>query len=157
MGTYNLKKYLENTTWIVPYQTLLAFMYTSDQQIPMQDQTVWIIDRYESGYFFGKSYAQIGENITTVKNLYGTITKINDVMITFTEDGQDTIYGYGKFIKIASKKYVFLMQMNSPISSTSGIIHQSFMIPITKNNKLYYNLPFVNLSVPEFIAKITTN
>ncbi len=45
------KKYIENTTWIVPYETLLAYTYTENSQTPVQDQTVWKIHTYDNGYF----------------------------------------------------------------------------------------------------------
>ncbi len=45
------------------------------------------------------------------------------------------------------------MQMNSPITNTIGIIHWSYMISVTKCNKCYQILPYLNISVDEFIEQ----
>lgn len=50
------KKYLENTTWIVPPSTLLAYQFSSGVHIPLSDQTVWVIETF----FFGENLLHNG-------------------------------------------------------------------------------------------------
>src|SRR6185437_315904 len=75
-------KYLiENTTWIVPPSTLLAYQYVSGTAVAVTDQTVWTIGSYEGGFFTGTAYTGINGTATLppAKQMLGTITNSGDV------------------------------------------------------------------------------
>ncbi len=152
------KKYkseLENTTWIVPPATLPAIQYEAGSELTVADQTVWTINRYENGYFFGDAYAAINGAPSSHKNLVGSVTPYGDVYITFypTEGNvqeSDVIVGIGKFRKIHGK-YTFIMQMNSGVNNLAGLSHWSFMISVDPDDYYYQNLPSLGISVPAFI------
>jgi hypothetical protein len=154
----NFGPLIENTIWIVPPSTLLAYQYDQTTYTPVTDQTVWIIDNYDKGFFFGNSYTAIvnpPNSITyTQKRMLGTVTDGGAVYITFIPSGSisfaDLVSGIGTFVKLQGG-YQFVMQMNSG-SNTSGISHWSYMISINENSPYYYNLPGVNQSLPEFLA-----
>ena len=74
------KKHLENTTWIVPPSTLLAYEYLNGTSVPVNDQTVWVITKYDQGYFFGTSYTSINATPSSQKTLLGSITPYGDVL-----------------------------------------------------------------------------
>jgi hypothetical protein len=151
------KKYLTNSVWIVPEKTLLAYEYIEGKTIPVKDQTVWIIDSYDKGYFFGKSYTSLNGINLNQSNFVGSITPEGSVYITFYIDGDTTnkfINGIGTFKKEKCKdrKYVFTMQMNSATNGTTGLSHWSYMINVNKDDILYHHLPSLNISVPAFIS-----
>lgn len=151
------KKALENTTWIVPPETLLAYEYLSGTSLPVTDQTVWVINSYDKGYFFGYAYASINGAPSSEKKLVGSVTPFGDVYITFfplsgTSVSTDLITGVGKFKKKGCK-YYFVMQMNSAQNNLEGLAHWSYMISVKPDDYFYQHLPGVGLSVPDFIAE----
>ena len=148
------KKYIENSIYIVPPNTLLAYQYVEGQNVPIQDQTVWIIDKYDKGYFFGKTYTAINGQPSSQLNMSGSITSAGDVYITFFSlpnvSDSTVIKGIGKFVLTKNSGY-FVMQMNSAENSMTGLSHWSYMISVKPNDIWYQNLPSVGLSVPAFI------
>jgi hypothetical protein len=149
-------KYLiENTIWIVPPSTLLAYQFDAGTYTQAEDQTVWIINSYDGGYFFGDAYVGInGTSTLSHSKMLGSITNSGDIYITFYPTSgspfSQLVNGIGTFRK-EQGSYRFIMQMNSG-SSTEGISHWSYMININENSPYYNNLPGVGLSVPDFIA-----
>ena len=147
------KKFIETSIYIVPPNTLLAYQY-----IPVQDQTVWIIDKYDKGYYFGRSYTAIIVQASSEKNLSGTITPFGDIYMTFLPiDGApsntDVVNGIGKFTIVDKNNGYFTMQMNSAQNNVNGLSHWSYMISVKPNDYFYHKLPGVNVSVPEFIKQ----
>lgn len=153
----NYRKHLENTTWIVPPQTLLAYEYVKGENVSVSDQTVWIIDGFDGGYFFGNTYTSINQVPSSQKHLVGSITPLGDVYITFYSiSGQsaktDVVEGIGKFQK-KDGRYFFVMQMNSAQNNNFGLSHWSYMISAKPDDFFYWHLPGENKSIPEFISQ----
>ena len=148
------KKCLENTTWIVPPSTLLAYEYINGTSTAVEDQTVWTITKYEEGYFFGTAYTDVNDAPSSQKNLVGSITPSGDVYITFYPVGStgDYVNGIGKFVK-KDKKHYFVMQMNSAQNNFTGLTHWSYMISVKPGDPFYRHLPGVGISVPDFISQ----
>lgn len=149
------QKHLENTTWIVPPSTLLAYQYEDGTSTAVSDQTVWVIDQYSGGYFFGECYTSINQSQLTQKNLVGSVTPFGDVFITFYPVSgvlinSDVVNGIGSFRKIDGK-YCFVMQMNSAPNGAGGLSHWSYMISVKPGDYFYENLPGEDMSVPDFI------
>lgn len=154
-----LKKLLLNSTWVVPYSTLKGYI-SGNKNIPVIDQTVWIIDKFDDRYFFGTSYIMVDYVPLSVSTFIGSITTNNDVMITFTT-GNSSITSFSKFIHKSKGFYYFEMQMNNTIINNKSINHWSYMISVSPNDKLYKKLPGSNntnnISVPEFISLFEKN
>lgn len=153
------KKHIENTVWIVPPSTLLAYEYANGSEIPVSDQTVWVIDQYDNGYFFGSSYTALNGTPSSQRNILGSITPSGDVYITFyplSDDTQDTdiVNGIGTFEK-HNGKYLFVMQMNSAQNNPSGLAHWSYMISVKPDDYFYQHLPGLDISVPMFISEFS--
>ncbi len=153
----NYKKHIENTIWIVPPSTLLAYEYIDGTSTPVSDQTVWVIGNYDQGYFFGTAYASINQSTLSSFNLVGSITPCGDVYITFfplsgSSQSTDIVAGIGIFTKIHGK-YQFIMQMNSAQNTLEGLAHWSYMISVKPDDYFYQNLPGENMSVPEFLSQ----
>ncbi len=151
------KKLLQDTVWIVPPSTLLAYEYLNGHHVPVSDQTVWVINEYRQGYFFGDSYTTLNGAPSSHRKILGSITPSGDVYISFyplSNSVQDTdiIEGIGKFEKRRGK-YFFTMQMNSAETSLAGLSHWSYMISVKPRNYFYKHLPGVDISVPEFISQ----
>lgn len=150
------KKYLENTVWIVPPQTLLSYQYSDGNNIPTSDQTVWIINEYNHGYFFGDSYTALNGVPGSHRKIVGSITPDGEVYITFYPLSENTheadlVNGIGTFKK-HNRKYFFTMQMNSAQNSFTGLSHWSFMLSVKPKDYFYQHLPGIDISVPEFIS-----
>jgi hypothetical protein len=151
------KKQLNNSVWIVPPSTLLAFEYLNGNHIAVSDQTVWVINEYNQGYFFGDSYTSLNNSLLSQRKIVGSITPCGNVYITFyslsgNEQNIDVVNGFGTFKKHKGK-YSFLMQMNSAQNSLTGLSHWSYMISVKPEDYFYQHLPGVGMSVPQFISQ----
>ena len=153
----NFENLINNTIWIVPPSTLQAYEYSPSSYTAVTDQTVWIIDDYAGGYFFGNAYTAVidsGSTTYTQKKILGTVTSGGAVYITFIPSGPisttDLVNGIGTFVHLQGS-YQFVMQMNAG-STTNGLSHWSYMISINQNSPYYYNLPGVGQSLPDFLS-----
>ncbi|SRR5579862_833267 len=153
----NFKNLIENTIWIVPPSTLLAYEYLPSSYTAVTDQTVWVIDGYDNGYFFGTSYTAVidsGSTTYTQKKILGTVTDGGGVYITFIPLGAisttDLVNGIGTFVNLQGS-YRFVMQMNAG-STADGLSHWSYMISINESSPYYNNLPGVDQSYPDFLT-----
>jgi hypothetical protein len=137
-----LNKVLNNSVWMVPPETLKAYLYNTDgKTVAVKDQTIWVINKYDQGYIFGNAYVTINGN-TPASSYYliGSVTPLGDVYIAFyNESSNPQTIGTGKLIK-RHHKYCFIMQMSSDVTSTSGITHWSYMIPVSKDSKDYKDI-----------------
>lgn len=148
-----LEKLFKNSTWIVPTETLLAYLTINEVSKAVSDQTVWIIDSYKDGYIFGTSYTTLDKNPTAKSKIVGSIASDGSVLFAFN-NGNTIINGYGRFVKIDCQ-WQFIMQMNNLNSIADGVVglsHWSYMVNVNKSDYDYQHLPGVGLSVPEFIS-----
>lgn len=145
-----------NSTWIVPPQTLLAYLYDNANTVPVVDQTVWVISKYNQGYFSGQSYTAIDNSILSQRYLIGSVTSEGKVDITFysgTSSSTDLVTGLGTLNVKSSGQCSFIMQMNSGQNGVNGLTHWSYMIPVNPGDLFYNNLPGTHMSVPQFLAQ----
>ncbi|WP_454784664.1 hypothetical protein [Legionella sp. WA2024007413] len=146
----------KNSTWIVPPQTLLAYLYDNANFTPVSDQTVWVISSYNHGYFTGQSYTSLSNSVLSQRYLIGSVTSEGKVYITFysgTSSRTDLVTGIGDLHVKSSGQCSFIMQMNSGQNGVSGLIHWSYMIPVKPGDVFYNNLPGTHMSVPQFLAQ----
>lgn len=155
------KKHIENSIWILSPPNLLA--YENEDGISSQsiDQTVWLIDKFENGYFFGDAYVSINQKKLSHLHLIGSVTSLGDVYITFYPmNGEvkqaDVVTRIGKFEKV-NGRYVFIMQMNSTKNKAAELSHLSYMINVQKGDDFYKNLPGENMSVREFLSQFASD
>ncbi len=123
----------------MPPSTLLAYSYDSGTYTAVSDQTVWVIDTYDQGYFFGTSYASVNAIPLSESSMVGSITPSGKVYITFypvsgSSGSSDIVKGIGQFKK-KDGKYGFVMQMNSAEDSPQGLSHWSYMISVTPKDR----------------------
>ncbi|MBV8802435.1 MAG: hypothetical protein JO131_05655 [Gammaproteobacteria bacterium] len=144
------------STWVVPPQTLLSYLYNNATVTPASDQTVWVTANYNQGYFSGQSYTAINNSILSQKYLIGSVTTEGKVYITFysgTSTSTDLVTGIGTLNVNSAGQCTFTMQMNSGQNGVSGLIHWSYMVPVKPGDPYYNNLPGTNMSVPQFLAQ----
>lgn len=165
MGKYD---YLIGTIWCVPPQSIIAVKYSSNFNSEQLVQVVWVIDNVKDNYVYGRCYSHF-EGYTS-SYLYGMIGPENELQFNFEGGGKNllesNIYSTGKIamndpnmiVKGYDKKYIIHMQVNMPLTPQIYLMHNAYMIQITKKSKYYHKLPatksFNNgkyLSVPEFI------
>lgn len=145
-----------SSIWVVPPQTLLAYLYNNGTVTPVTDQTVWVFSRYNQGYVYGSSYTAINNSILSEKYLIGSVTSDGKVYITFysgTSASTDLVTGVGVLAVKSSGQCSFTMQMNSGQNGVSGLTHWSYMIPVKPGDAFYNNLPGTNMSVPQFLSQ----
>lgn len=146
----------KNPTWIVPPQTLLAYLYDNATTTAVSDQTVWVTSNYNGGYFSGQSYTAINNSILSKRYLIGSVTSQGKVYITFysgSSSSTDLVTGVGDLNVNSSGQCSFIMQMNSGTNGVSGLIHWSYMIPVSPGDVYYSHLPGTQMSVPQFLAQ----
>lgn len=147
------------TYWYVPADNLLAYQWntaTPQEQTALDDQTVWHIERYDNGYFFGPVAAKFsGFPLATCQYAAGSVTPDGRVYISFTGTstlpaGQPSITtGIGRMTKVGG--WVFEMQMASG-SSSSQVTHWAFMRQCSSGQSCWTSLPGIGESIPDLLA-----
>jgi len=147
-----LSKLLNNSIWIVPKETLIAYSLNGEVITPVKDQTIWIIDSCKDNYIFGTSYLTLNGVFISKSKIIGSVTPLGNVLFTFYTDNNITT-GSGKFLKL-DNEYKFLMQMNTFNNSSgniTGLSHWSYMLRITHCDQEYYHIPGTKISIDELI------
>jgi hypothetical protein len=147
------------TYWYVPAGNLLAFQWNADtpqSPTPIDDQTVWHIERYENGYFFGPVAAQFAGYPRVCQYATGSVTPDGRVYISFTSVkaiplGTPAITtGIGKMVR-ADGEWTFNMQMASG-SETTQVTHWAFMLQCRPEEPCWTDLPGVDQTLPQLLA-----
>lgn len=149
----------EGTYWYVPPINLPAVRWdTSDPMnySPISDQTVWHVESYADGYFFGTVVAQFSVAPPVCQYLIGSVTPDGNVFISFNPlqaSSEDTITlttGTGK-MAFKDGEWTFLMQMASG-SSSAQVAHWAYMLECTPDEECWENLPGVQGGIEEFLS-----
>jgi hypothetical protein len=149
----------EGTYWYVPPVNLPAVQWDSSDPtnyFPVSDQTVWHVESYADGYFFGTVVVQFGTGSPACQYLIGSVTPDGGVYIAFNPlssppIGSPTLTtGSGK-MAFKDGEWTFLMQMASGISSTQ-VAHWAYMLECTPDEECWENLPGVERGIEEFLS-----
>jgi len=147
------------TYWYVPAENLQAFAWQTDAPqaaSSIDDQTVWHIDRYENGYFFGSVVAKFVGYPRQCQYMIASVTPDGRVYATFNQlqaipDGTPALTtGIGQMVR-ADGEWTFNMQMASG-SSSSQVTHWAFMLQCAPDAPCWSDLPGVDESIPELLA-----
>ena len=144
--------WLEDTYWYVPAPNLSATIYDpgTGALIPVQDQTVYHISGYRSGYFWGETVAQLGQGEPNSSALVGSVTPQGRVLLTFTST-DSVIQGYGQMTR-KHGQWTMENQMFAPTASGPQIGHWAYMVQTRPGQRSWRSLPSVGTSVPEFLS-----
>ena len=148
------------TYWYVPQENLEAFRWqlTAPQDAPpIGDQTVWHIERYENGYFFGPLVVQFLGLPRLCQYLIGSVTPDGRVYISFNAveaipAGTPSLTtGFGHMARADGGAWSFTMQMASG-SSSSQVTHWASMQQCTPRDACWTDLPGVGGSLLGLLA-----
>ena len=148
------------TYWYVPLENLQAIQWNTDAPsayTPIEDQTVWHIERYSNGYIFGPVVVKFAGYPRLCQYLIGSITPSGRVFISFNAVeaipiGSPSITtGTGEMVRQRGK-WTFNMQMASGSSSTQ-VAHWAFMQQCTPDQPCWQDLPGSEGSIPELLAQ----
>jgi hypothetical protein len=148
------------TYWYVPPENLQAIQW--DTEAPsayasVDDQTVWHIQRYDNGYFFGPVVVKFAGYPRLCQYMIGSITPGGRVYISFNAVqaiplGSPSITtGTGQMVR-QSGAWTFNMQMASG-SSSIQVAHWAFMRQCTPDQPCWNDLPGTERSIPELLAQ----
>lgn len=147
------------TYWYVPTENLEAIKW--DPSSPtnyssIEDQTVWHIESYDNGYFFGPAVVKFAGYPRTCQYMIGSVTPSGQVYISFnstqeipTENPSITT-GTGSMVQ-QSRAWTFNMQMASGTASLE-VSHWAFMLQCTAQQSCWNDIPGTDLTISELLA-----
>ncbi len=130
-------EWLEDTDWYVPQQFLPAVELDLETLVvtPVSDQTVYHIDEYSNGYFWGTTVVQIVEDRLDPGcfKLVGSVTSDGSLQVTFTpillpvpSEFLPSITGFGKMRRMQGQ-WTMELQMSTRTGPTTVVTHWAFM------------------------------
>lgn len=148
------------TYWYVPTAYLLAIQWDTaapSAYTSVSDQTVWHIERYDNGYFFGPAVVKFEGVPRLCQYLIGSVTPSGQVHISFNSLSAlpaatpSITTGTGTMVQQGGE-WMFSMQMASGSSSTQ-VAHWAFMRQCTPDQPCWSALPGVDESIPALLAR----
>ncbi|MEW6143439.1 MAG: hypothetical protein AB1598_00310 [Thermodesulfobacteriota bacterium] len=149
----------EGTYWYVPNANLPAVVWNASDPMnysPIPVQTVWHIEHYEDGYFFGTVVPQFGAFPPQCQYMIGSVTPNGSVYISFNSltdppaGSPSLTTGVGEMV-LKGDEWTVNMQMSSG-SSSIHITHWAYMLECTPDEECWTDLPGVHESLPDFLA-----
>jgi hypothetical protein len=148
--------WLAGTYWYVPTPTLPAILLVNVRErrtVQVNDQTLWFIERSQSGYLIGQCAVSLNGGAFSYMTLVGSVTPKGDVCLSFAPVGAVSIdagsgvevasltIGYGRLVERGGDR-VFLMQMSSG-SGAQSLSHWSYMLQSTPTDASWTDIPGV--------------
>ncbi|TCT11792.1 hypothetical protein EDC22_103104 [Tepidamorphus gemmatus] len=132
--------WLEGTVWYVPTANLLAIMTSADNPavIPLRDQTVYVIDGYRDGYFWGVSRVQFAapgaprrvapdDDDPTCNRLVGSVTPEGTLNLSFAamdDTDRERVTGVGTMRRRGG---AWAMELQMTTGDTVQVTHWAYM------------------------------
>lgn len=152
--------WIEDTIWYVPQESLPAITTsaTSRKVSRMIDQTVYSIDGYSDGFFWGVVRGQImpantklpaePDDPPTCMRLAGSVTPQGTLNLSFTPIGGtgDRTTGVGFMHRYDG---VWTMELQMTTGETQQLTHWAYMKPCAKNERC--PLPAIKSSAQAFL------
>ena len=146
------------TYWYVPTAFLPAYRWNTDDPATateVSDQTVWHIERFKNGYFFGPAVAQLDGGSAMCQYMIGSITPAGRVYIAFNSQparGRPSITtGTGDMTRTPDG-WAFVMQMATG-SDTRQVAHWAAMTQCREGQPCWNALPGTGASIPDMLAQ----
>jgi hypothetical protein len=156
-------EWLQNTYWYVPPANLLALASSPSLKspIPVSDQTVYRIDRYAGGYFWGSTAVAFAsangssDAAPSCLQLVGSVTPEGNVHLTFTllssKANSTPTVGLGVMTRKAGA-WAMENQMSTAAVGNLLLTHWAYMAQCKPAEPCFAALPGSGLSIPEFLA-----
>lgn len=151
-------RFLQNSYWYVPEANLPALLSSTEDggtYIPIGDQTVFHIQNYENGYFWGRvaSELTIGGHAAgrSCFQMVGSVTPEGTVNLAFTStstSGVETA-GFGT-MRFILNQWTMENQMST---GTSGgtVSHWAYMAQCSAGQRCMRSLPGTDLTMAELL------
>ncbi len=161
-------RWLVDSYWYVQTPDLPALRFDPDsgQLDWLVDQTVWHIQGYTNGYFWGVTAALLYEAGSEVPKhglrarrrhatMLGTVTPEGRVHITLLQgsDAASAVVGIGT---LTEHQGVPSFEMQMSTGQDSRVLHWAYMLPVKEGEPSWESLPGVHMSVPEFLKDATS-
>ncbi len=148
--------WLADTYWFVPVRNLPAVLYNSTTGTlqSVRDQTVYRIEAYWLGYFWGEAVTQLNSSSPTTSTTVGSVTPEGRVMLTFTEASKNSSPSITEGFGVMQRKFgqwTMENQMFTAPSETLQIGHWAYMVQTRPGMASWKSLPSVGESVPAFL------
>jgi hypothetical protein len=146
------------TYWYVPAESLLAFQWNTDDPAAasaVSDQTVWHIERFENGYFFGPVVARLDDGPAMCQYMIGSVTPAGNVHIAFNSQparGRPTITSGSGAMTETAEGWGFVMQMATG-SDRRQVAHWATMQQCRAGQACWKRLPGTGASIPDTLAQ----
>lgn len=149
--------WLADTYWYVPEENLLAYIVqpSTQQVVPVNDQTVFHITDSRDGYFWGQTAVQLGDQPRTCYFLFGSVSPAGSVLLTFTSSsgapGRATVTHGSGVMCLCDGQAAMLNQMSSGPAQVQ-VSHWAYMLQTKEGDPSWTALPGVGISVPDFLS-----
>ncbi len=154
-AAYDEWSWFKGTQWIVPPEGIYSVAYSqaNNSFIVTRGQTVFSITDYFNGYFTGS--VVVKSTVTEITNcqfVLGQVTPEGKVFMTMYNSATGAVINYplGTMV-LKDGQWTMVNQMTS-LTEMGTMSHWAYMIQSRPGDGYYENLPFVNQSIPEFLA-----
>jgi hypothetical protein len=151
--------FLADSYWYVPPANLEAILSSTSNGgtfIPITDQTVFYIQNYQAGYFWGRvsTLLTIADQ-TSGPNCYqlvGSVTPQGSVNLSFTPTGSSGIPTTGRgTMRFIGHQWTMENQMSTS-ASEGTVTHWAYMLQCRSDQPCTENLPGTSLTIAEMLA-----
>lgn len=151
-------EWLKGTTWYVPTNYLRSYFLVDGKTVVLaHDQTVYRIDEYKQGFFWGVFVMQASTPGVPVNcnSMIGSVTPEGAILmsnVSSPTDGEFLVNrGFGT-MRIQRGEWTMEMQGGSQ-DSNPHFHHWAYMFQTHPGHPSWGNLPSVNMSVPAFLGQ----
>ena len=150
--------FLQNSYWYVPRANLLALLSSTANGgtlIPITDQTVFYIQRYVRGYFWGQVATELTvagqDSGPTCFQMVGSVTPEGTVNLSFTPTGTSgtPTAGFGT-MRLIGRQWTMENQMST--SQNGGTVsHWAYMVQCGAGQRCMRSLPGTDLTIAQLL------
>ena len=156
--------WVKDTFWYVTEEDLPAVVtdLTTSQHSFVIDQTVWQIEEYSHGYFWGKTVVQFTGQPRQCLSMVGSITPEGAVQMTFALPLGFPVPGLGLSLKTSGLGIMRLLrgewrvEMQMTTGVTELVTHWAYMAQCRPGDECNQQLPGVAVPLQQFLLACTT-
>jgi hypothetical protein len=146
--------WLKGTTWIVPANAPPnGFQIVNGKVIvPVPDQTVYRINDYKEGFFWGKLVKSLNGTVSCL-SMIGSVTPEGWIHMSLVAEDLSNVSRGNGIMRMRNGAWTMEWQGTSGPSPSVQYTHWSYMTQTRPGLPTWNNLPIVHKSVPAFMAQ----